>query len=147
MLEMLECWLIFALNILDVFHNTEEIIHAYNSKHNLKHENQVILLMITDCKSSVYYLCWVFFWKKEALKTLHCKQKVCYICKEEFSANDEKYQKVTEHCHYTGKHRGAAHDICNFRYKTRKEIPLMFHNSFAYDYHFIINELVKAFKG
>ena len=32
MLEMLECWLIFALNILDVYHNTEEIIHAYNSK-------------------------------------------------------------------------------------------------------------------
>ena len=26
----------------------EEIKHAYKSKHNLKHENQVILLMITD---------------------------------------------------------------------------------------------------
>ena len=29
-------------------HNTEETRHAYKSKHNLKHENQVILLMITD---------------------------------------------------------------------------------------------------
>ena len=29
-------------------HGTEEIRHAYKSKYNLKHENQVILLMITD---------------------------------------------------------------------------------------------------
>ena len=29
-------------------HNTKEIRHAYKSKHNLKHENQIILLMITD---------------------------------------------------------------------------------------------------
>ena len=37
-----------ALNILYVLYNTEEIIHAYKSKNNLKHENQVVLLMITD---------------------------------------------------------------------------------------------------
>ena len=29
-------------------HNTERIGHAYNSKHSLKRENQVIHLMITD---------------------------------------------------------------------------------------------------
>ena len=29
-------------------HNTEEIRHAYKSKHNLKREYQVVLLMITD---------------------------------------------------------------------------------------------------
>ena len=37
-----------ALNILHVPYNTEEIIHSYKSKHNLKRENQVILLMITN---------------------------------------------------------------------------------------------------
>ena len=37
-----------ALNILYVPHNTKEIRHAYQSKYNLNHENQVILLMITD---------------------------------------------------------------------------------------------------
>ena len=36
-----------ALNILYVPHGTEEIRHLYKSKHNLKRENQVILLMIT----------------------------------------------------------------------------------------------------
>ena len=31
-------------------HNTKETRHAYKSKYNLKHENQVILLMITDAE-------------------------------------------------------------------------------------------------
>ena len=35
-------------------HNTEQIRHAYNSKYNLKRENQVILLMITDNEKSHY---------------------------------------------------------------------------------------------
>ena len=37
-----------ALNVLYVPHNTKTIRHAYKSKYNLKHENPVILLMITD---------------------------------------------------------------------------------------------------
>ena len=39
-----------GLNILYVPHNTEEIRHACKSKHNLKRENEVIVLMITDGK-------------------------------------------------------------------------------------------------
>ena len=27
----------------------------------------------------------------------------------------KKQQKVRDHCHYTGKYRGAAHNICNLR--------------------------------
>ena len=57
------------------------------------------------------------------------------------------YRKVRGHCHYTGKFRGAAHSICNLRYKTPKEIPIVFHNGSTYDYHFIINKLAKEFDG
>ena len=39
------------------------------------------------------------------------------------------------------------HNICNLRYKIPKEIPIVFHNGSAYDYHFIIKELVKEFEG
>ena len=39
--------------------------------------------------------------------------------------------------------RGAAHNICNLRYKTSKEIPIVLHNGSEYDYHFIIKELAK----
>ena len=37
-----------ALNILYVPLNSQEIRHAYKSKHNSHRENQVIILMITD---------------------------------------------------------------------------------------------------
>ena len=77
----------------------------------------------------------------------HNKQKVCYICKKEFNTDDKKHYKVKDHCHYTGKYRGAAHNICNLRYKIPKEIPIVFHNGFTYDYHFVIKELVKEFEG
>ena len=48
--------------------------------------------------------------------------KKCHICKIRCSAgdNDKKYHKVSDHCHYTGKYRGAAHNICYLRYKTPK---------------------------
>ena len=77
----------------------------------------------------------------------HNKQKVCYICKKEFDTKDKKHHKVRDHCHYSGKYRGAAHNICNLRYKLPKEIPIVFHNGSTYDYHFIIKELVKEFEG
>ena len=45
------------------------------------------------------------------------KRKPCYIWKKGFSTDDDnkKYHKVRDHCHYTGKYRGAAHEICNLR--------------------------------
>ena len=80
-------------------------------------------------------------------KVHYNKQKVCYICKKEFDNNDRKHHKVKDHCHYIGKYRGAAHNICNLRYKVPKQIPVVFHNGSTYDYHFIIKELVKEFEG
>ena len=53
---------------------------------------------------------------------------------------------VKEHCHYTGKFRGAAHIKCNLNYKVQKEIPIIIHNA-SYDTHFIINQLAIEFKG
>ena len=75
------------------------------------------------------------------------EQEICYTCKKEFDKSDKKHYKVRDHCHYTGKYRGAAHNTCNLRYKIPKEIPVVFHNGSTYDYHFIIKELVKEFDG
>ena len=85
--------------------------------------------------------------KKE--EKMRNKQKVCYICKKRFSTDDnnKKYHNVRDHCHYTGKYRGAAHDICNLRYKIPKEIPIVFPNGSTDDYHFIIKELAEEFEG
>ena len=54
------------------------------------------------------------------------KQKVCHICKKEFRDDDKNKEKVRDHCHYIGKIRGAAHNICNLRYKVPKEITIVF---------------------
>ena len=70
------------------------------------------------------------------------KENTCYICKNDFN-ND----KVRDHCHFTGKYRGAAHNTCNLRYKIPKNIPVIFHNGSTYDYHFIIKELANEFEG
>ena len=53
------------------------------------------------------------------------------------------YQKVRDHCHYTGKFRRAAHSICNLRYRVSQEIPVNIHNGSKYDYHFMIRELAE----
>ena len=76
----------------------------------------------------------------EEEKESYEKPKVCYICEKEFST-DKKYCKFRDHCHYTGKFTGAAHSICNLRYKIPREIPVVFHDGSTYDYHFIIKQL------
>ena len=84
---------------------------------------------------------------KEVKKT-HREKKVCYICKKGFRIDgDKKYFKVKDHCHYTVKYRGAAHDICSLRYKIPKEIPVVFRNCSTYDYHAIIKDLAEEFEG
>ena len=47
--------------------------------------------------------------------------------------DNKKYHKVRDHGHYTKKFRRATHSICNFRYKTPREIPKVFHNRSTYD--------------
>ena len=47
-------------------------------------------------------------------------------------------QKVRDHCHFTGRYRGAAHSIYNSRYKVPHVIPAQFKNGLGYDFHLII---------
>ena len=70
----------------------------------------------------------------------------CWICNEEFddTADEKGYrknEKVKDHCHYTGRFRGAAHNTCNLKYKKPKFIPVVFHNLSGYDSHLFIKNL------
>ena len=126
-----------ALNILYVPHNTKKINIANKSKHNLTQEKQIILLMITNGEKSHYLVVKNLSGLLRGITSKEKKnyddQKVCYICKKEFDNNDND-KKIRDHCHYTGKYRGAAHNICNLRYKIPKETPVVFHNGSTYDY-------------
>ena len=82
-------------------------------------------------------------------KDWHNQQKVCHISKRIFKTGDDnkKYHEIKDHCHYAGKYRGAAHNICSLRYKTPKKIPVLFPDGSTYDYHFIIKEFAEEFEG
>ena len=76
--------------------------------------------------------------------------KICHICKEKFEDKhdkDKNYQKIEDHCHYTGEYRGAAYSICNLNYSVPKEISIVFHNGSNYDYHYILKEFAEEFEG
>ena len=64
------------------------------------------------------------------------EEKECWICKEPL--NDDK---VRDHCHYTGRYRGPAHNKCNLKYRKPKFIPVVFHNLSGYDSHLFIKNL------
>ena len=71
----------------------------------------------------------------------------CYICGEEFEdgrQSDRFPKKIREHNHLSGKYRGAACQSCNIKEgKITKLIPVFFHNGSNYDFHFLIEELMK----
>ena len=88
------------------------------------------------------------------MKKISLIKSLFVICvKENLKLKNDKnafkiYNKVRDHCHYTGKYRGADHSICNLRYKIiQKEIFAEIFNGSRYDYNFIIKELAKEFKG
>ena len=41
----------------------------------------------------------------------------CWICNEELNDDDNNNYKVKDHCHFTGRYRGAAHNKCNLDYR------------------------------
>ena len=53
-------------------------------------------------------------------------------CKQELNT-----EKVKDHCHVTGKFRGAAHNKCNLKLRIPRELPIIFHNLQGYDGHLI----------
>ena len=61
---------------------------------------------------------------------------ICHICGEHLEED-----KVKDHCHVTGKYRGAAHNQCNLKYRIPRFIPVVFHNLKGYDSHLIMQHL------
>jgi hypothetical protein len=68
------------------------------------------------------------------------KAEQCHFCKKAFT---ETNIKVRDHCHITGKFRGAAHQSCNLNVRTSLKIPVFFHNGSGYDFKHFIRKLYK----
>ena len=119
------------MSIIWVFHHIENKHTSYRGKDCMRN----------FCESLREHTMLPF--TKEELKS-HLDAKARYICGKRILKNLSKsmnYQKVRDHCHYTGKYRSAAH-ICSLKLNVPNDI----HGS-NYDYHFIIQELANEFKG
>ena len=66
----------------------------------------------------------------------------CWICGE-YLGND----RVRDHCHFTGRYRGPAHNSCNLKYRKPNNISVFFHNLSGYDSHLFIKKLASTNKN
>ena len=64
----------------------------------------------------------------------YMKSTGCHICFKNFKQDNPK---VRDHCHYTGKYRGPAHNNCNLRYRVPSYIPVIAHNSADYEHIYL----------
>ena len=67
----------------------------------------------------------------------------CYLCQKDIVSSD----KVRDHCHLSGKYRGAAHNNCNLQLTMKREfdkIPVLLHNLKGYDSKLILRDLGKV---
>ena len=67
------------------------------------------------------------------------ESEVCWLCRGKFGENG--FSKVRDHCHFTGKFRGAAHQSCNLKFQRPKFTPVFFHNLQNYDAHLFVRAL------
>ena len=67
--------------------------------------------------------------------------RICHICSEALLKTDKR---VRDHCHITGKYRGAAHNNCNLNYRIPTFIPVFLHSNCHYDTHLFIKEQSKT---
>ena len=71
--------------------------------------------------------------------------ETCYICDEPLEGDS-----VRDHCHITGKYRGAAHTPCNLKLRLNPKttaIPVVFHNLRGYDNHLLMQAIPKVEGG
>ena len=71
---------------------------------------------------------------------------MCHICEKEFGVYEKTGEifKVRDHCHFTGKYRGSAHNQCNLKCRKALILPVVFHNLQGYDSHLFIKQLAKV---
>ena len=83
-------------------------------------------------------------------KNQHEKAEKCYACEDVFGmvcGMNKKtkepiiVKKCRDHCHITGKYRGAACNKCNLRMRVPMFVPVLFHNLEGYDSHLFVKSL------
>ena len=102
---------------------------------------KVFVEKLTELTKGIYN---DFYLRPKPLRLTRAEQKsfeeatICHICSKKLEKD-----KVRDHCHFTGKYRGAAHNKCNLECRKPKVLPVIFHNLQGYDAHLFIKQLAK----
>ena len=136
----------YAYYLVCRFDATENVFRSYTARSN---DEDIGLHFVKSLRDTVLDL-WIKFGKSRSMKFTAQDEvnfreaKECWICGKKFSFM-ERYRResVRDHCHYTGKFRGAAHNSCNLRLRRTKRIPVIFHNFTGYDNHLFVKSLGK----
>ena len=70
-------------------------------------------------------------------------QENCKLCKNPLLQKNFR-DAVKDHCHITGRYRGAAHNACNLKMRIKPktdQIPVVFHNLRGYDAHHLMQAM------
>ena len=106
---ILTCYSFDKRKNIQQYYRGKDCMQKFSNKlrsifHNLINYKQKAMIPLTDNE-----------------KVLHNSQKGCFLCEKNFCTdNDNKKEyklmcKVRDHCHFTGKYHGAAHNKCNLR--------------------------------
>ena len=72
----------------------------------------------------------------------HNAATTCHVCEKPLEGDS-----VRDHCHITGRYRGAAHNVCNLKLRLSPKtttIPVVFHNLWGYDSHLLMQAISKV---
>ena len=111
--------------------------------------------IFTGSNSIKEFIEWVFEQKKYCNQIInkHFKKKLKMTIEDEDNyQNPQDYwicnqkiikdkDKARDHCHITGKYRGAAYKKCNSELRIPRKLPIIFYNLEGYDGHLIFREL------
>ena len=104
-------------------------------------DDDVAHIFIKTFEKNIKHIYKKFKFPKSMIMTMHYKlvydnSTLCHLCNEELGED-----RVRDDCHLSGKFRGAAHEVCNLKYKVPQFFPVVFHNLSVCDSHIFITKL------
>ena len=121
----------------DTLYSQEPV--TFVKEHN---DDDVAQIVIDTLEKNIKDIYKKFKLPKSMIMTMHDKlvydnSTLCHICNEDLGKD-----RVRDHCHLSGKFGGAAHEICNLKYKIQKSSQLYFTSYQA----MIVTYLLKLWK-
>ena len=107
-------------------------------------DEDIAQMFVDQLEKDIYNIYQIFGKQKKMIFTRKDmeefkKSTQCWICNGLLGED-----KVRDHCHFTGKFRGAARRSCNLQFKKPKFTPVFFHNLGGYDSHLFVTKLGKS---